>query len=132
LKSHNGIPPDEGQPARYGDAWTPDIKTTLIYTQLVSFEGDEYHVKASRTLEEDEELLKAGFEHVTERDGVKIYRKRKLEVPEMHSRSLKAAFWAFIWTTEFAAFRASSNIDFSTVRARKLGCLHFWCDYSVT
>ncbi len=54
-----------------------DIKTTLIYTQLVSFEGDNYYVKTSRMLEEDEELLKAVFEYVTERDGVKIYRKRK-------------------------------------------------------
>jgi integrase len=54
-----------------------DIKNTLIYTQLVSFEGNEYHVKASKTLEEDEELLKAGFEYVTERDNVKIYRRRK-------------------------------------------------------
>ncbi|MBS7653581.1 hypothetical protein KEJ43_00700 [Candidatus Bathyarchaeota archaeon] len=54
-----------------------DIKTTLVYTQLVSFEGDEYYVKTSRTLEEDKELLEAGLEYVTERDGVKIYRKRK-------------------------------------------------------
>jgi len=54
-----------------------DIKTTLIYTHLVNFEGDDYHVKASTTLEEDKELLKTGFEYVTERDGVKIYRKRK-------------------------------------------------------
>ena len=54
-----------------------DIKTTLIYTQLISFEGDDYHVKASKTLEEDEELLKTGFEYVTERGSVKIYRKRK-------------------------------------------------------
>jgi len=54
-----------------------DIKTTLIYTQLVNFEGDNYHVKAATTLKEDEELLRAGFEYVTERDGVKIYRKRK-------------------------------------------------------
>jgi len=54
-----------------------NIKTILIYTQLVSFEGDDYHVKASRMLEEVEELLKFGFEYVTERDGVKIYRKRK-------------------------------------------------------
>ena len=54
-----------------------DIKTTLIYTQVVNFEGDDYHVKAARTLKEDKELLKAGFEYVTERDGVKIYRKRK-------------------------------------------------------
>jgi len=34
-------------------------------------------VKVSKTLEEDKELLEVGFEYVTERDGVKIYRKRK-------------------------------------------------------
>jgi len=28
-------------------------------------------------LKEDEELLRVGFEYITERDGVKIYRKRK-------------------------------------------------------
>jgi cytosine/adenosine deaminase-related metal-dependent hydrolase len=31
----------------------------------------------AKTLDEDKELLEAGFEYVTERDGVKIYRKRK-------------------------------------------------------
>jgi len=31
----------------------------------------------STGLKRDEELLKAGFEYVTERDGNKIYRKRK-------------------------------------------------------
>ena len=49
----------------------------LDYTHLVSFEGDEYHTATSKSLKEDEELLKAGFEYVTEREGVKIYRKRK-------------------------------------------------------
>jgi len=53
------------------------IESTLIYTHLVNFEGDEYHVKTARTLKEDEELLKAGFEYSTERNGIKIYRKRK-------------------------------------------------------
>ncbi len=53
------------------------ITSTIIYTHLVSFEGDEYHTATSKSLEEDEELLKAGFEYVTERDEVKIYRKRK-------------------------------------------------------
>jgi predicted transcriptional regulator with HTH domain len=32
---------------------------------------------AARTLKEDKELLKSGFEYVTDRDGVRIYRKRK-------------------------------------------------------
>ena len=53
------------------------ITSTLIYTHLVNFEADEYHTATSKSLQEDEELLKAGFEYVTERDEVKIYRKRK-------------------------------------------------------
>ncbi len=54
-----------------------NISSTLIYTHLVNFEGDEYTVRVAKTLKEDEELLKAGFEYVTERDGIKIYRKRR-------------------------------------------------------
>jgi len=54
-----------------------DIKTTMIYTHLVHFENDEYHVKVSKNLEEDEQLLASGFEYVTDREGLKIYRKRK-------------------------------------------------------
>lgn len=54
-----------------------DIKTTLMYTQLVSFQSDRYHVKVSQSLKEDKELLASGFEYVTERDGLKIYRKPK-------------------------------------------------------
>ena len=53
------------------------IQSTMIYTHLVNFEGDEYHTATSKSIQEDGELLKAGFEYVTERDGVKIYRKRK-------------------------------------------------------
>ena len=44
---------------------------------LVTFEGDEYHIATAKTIKEDEELLKTGFEYVTERDEIKIYRKRK-------------------------------------------------------
>lgn len=53
------------------------INSTLIYTHLVNFESDEFHTAISKSLEEDEELLKAGFEYVTEREDVKIFRKRK-------------------------------------------------------
>jgi integrase len=53
------------------------ITNTLIYTHLVNFESDEYHTATSKSLKEDEGLLKAGFEYVTEREDVKIYRKRK-------------------------------------------------------
>ena len=53
------------------------ISSTLIYTHLVNFESDEYYTATSKSLERDEELLAAGFEYVTDREGVKIYRKRK-------------------------------------------------------
>jgi len=53
------------------------IENTLKYTQLVNFKNDEYVCKVARTIDEDKELLEAAFEYITERDGIKIYRKRK-------------------------------------------------------
>jgi integrase len=54
-----------------------NINNTLVYTQLVDFGDDEYTVRVAHTIEEDKQLIEAGFEYVTERDGYKIYRKRK-------------------------------------------------------
>ena len=54
-----------------------NILSTMVYTHLVKFESDDYHVRVARTLEEDKELLETGFEYVTEREGLKLYRKRK-------------------------------------------------------
>ena len=54
-----------------------DIKTTMFYTHLVDFHDDQYHVAIARTLEEDKNLLAEGWEFVTERDTIKIYRKPK-------------------------------------------------------
>lgn len=53
------------------------IQNTLIYTQLITFESDDFHVRVAKNLEEDKKLIEDGFEYVTEREGVKIYRKRK-------------------------------------------------------
>lgn len=53
------------------------ITSTMVYTHLISFESDEFTVRVSKNLKEDGELIEAGFEYVTERDGIKIYRKRK-------------------------------------------------------
>lgn len=50
---------------------------TTTKGHLVNFEADEYHTATSKSLKQDEELLMAGFDYVTERDGIKIYRKRK-------------------------------------------------------
>ncbi len=38
---------------------------------------DEFTVRVATTLQEDQEFIGAGFEYVTNRDGAKIYRKRK-------------------------------------------------------
>lgn len=54
-----------------------NINNTLIYTQLVTFESDEYHVKTAETLKEACELAEAGFEYFTTIDNVQVYRKRK-------------------------------------------------------
>ena len=54
------------------------IETTLIYTQLLHInEDEEYTCRTSTNVKQDTELIEAGFEYVTERDGLKIYRKRK-------------------------------------------------------
>jgi integrase len=54
-----------------------NINNTLVYTQLVDFGDDEYTVRAAHGIEGDKQLIEAGFEYATERDGYKIYRKRK-------------------------------------------------------
>jgi len=54
------------------------IDTTLIYTQLVSFnEEEEYTSKISKSINQDKQLIEKGYEYVTERDGNKLFRKRK-------------------------------------------------------
>lgn len=53
------------------------IEATFMYTQLVNFESDDYHVKVSNALEEACELIEAGFEYVTDMEDKKIFRKRK-------------------------------------------------------
>jgi integrase len=53
------------------------IETTLLYAQLIDFGSDEYNCKVAKSLEEASKLIEAGFDYVTELDGVKLFRKRK-------------------------------------------------------
>ena len=53
------------------------IKTTLIYTQLIQFETDEFHSAVAKKIGEARGLIESGFECVTDLDGVKLFRKRK-------------------------------------------------------
>jgi len=54
-----------------------NIKNTLRYVHLVNFDKEEYICKVAKTVEEASKLIEAGFEYVTEVDGVKLFRKRK-------------------------------------------------------
>ncbi len=53
------------------------IENTLIYTHLIRFSDEEYVSAVARTVDEARSLVEAGFEYVTEMDGVKVFRKRK-------------------------------------------------------
>lgn len=54
-----------------------NIKNTLIYTQLIDVKSDEYVCKTAETIEEAAKLIEAGFDHVCEIGGIKLFRKRK-------------------------------------------------------
>jgi integrase len=54
-----------------------NIQNTLIYTQLINFESNEYHSATAKTIEEATQLIEAGFEYVCKIDNVQLFRKRK-------------------------------------------------------
>jgi integrase len=54
-----------------------NIKNTLVYTHLVDFQNDDYSCRTTRTVDEAEGLVEAGFEYVTSMEGVQLFRKRK-------------------------------------------------------
>ena len=57
-----------------------NIKNTLLYVQLEEalFQGEtEYISKVAKTEKDICLLVEAGFEYVTEMEGMKLFRKRK-------------------------------------------------------
>lgn len=55
------------------------LENTEIYTHLIDFPSDEYHVVTASTLKEEQQLIEDGFEFVrySEKDQLALYRKRK-------------------------------------------------------
>jgi hypothetical protein len=50
----------------------------MICTQLIHFnEEDEYTCKAAKNMTEASQMIKHGFEYITEIHGMKLFRKRK-------------------------------------------------------
>ena len=59
-----------------------DMKSTMRYVHLEKIlyqasDKDEWIAKTAKTVDEACELVKIGFEYVTEIDGFKLFRKRK-------------------------------------------------------
>jgi integrase len=54
-----------------------NIQNTLVYTQLVNLESDQYHSATAKTIEEARKLVEAGFAFVCDMEGVKLFSKRK-------------------------------------------------------
>jgi len=54
-----------------------NIASTMKYTQLVHFKDDEFHVATATTVEEAKELLATGFDYITEKNGIMLFRKPK-------------------------------------------------------
>ena len=53
------------------------IESTLLYTQLVAFDSDEYTSRVTNSLRGARALVEAGFEYVCDMEGYKLLRKRR-------------------------------------------------------
>jgi hypothetical protein len=54
-----------------------NINNTLIYTQLININEDEWTCKTATNVKDAIQLIENGFEYIQEIDGIKLYRKRK-------------------------------------------------------
>jgi hypothetical protein len=54
-----------------------NIQNTLLCTQLISFERDEFHSATAATVQDAQKLVEAGFEYVCDFNDTKLFRKRK-------------------------------------------------------
>ncbi|MCJ7425021.1 hypothetical protein MUP01_12255 [Candidatus Bathyarchaeota archaeon] len=53
------------------------IENTMKYTQLVTFKDHEFEVATATTVEEAKKTLAVGFEYVTEKNGIMLFRRPK-------------------------------------------------------
>jgi hypothetical protein len=54
-----------------------NINNTLIYTQPINVQDDDYICKTAKTIQEATQLIEGGYEYVAEMDGYRLFRKRK-------------------------------------------------------
>jgi hypothetical protein len=54
-----------------------NISKTLIYTQLVELESEEYCSAVASTVDEAKKLVEVGFEYVCSHNEIMLFKKRK-------------------------------------------------------
>jgi integrase len=53
------------------------IENTMKYISMIHFEDDEFEVTTATTIEEAKQILSAGFNYITEKNGVMLFRRPK-------------------------------------------------------
>ena len=53
------------------------IENTMKYISMIHFKDDEFDVTTATTVEEAKKVLSSGFEYVTEKNGIMLFRKPK-------------------------------------------------------
>jgi hypothetical protein len=53
------------------------IENTMKYTIMIHFKDDEFEVTTVITVDKAKQVLSAGFDYVTEKNGIMIFRKPK-------------------------------------------------------
>jgi integrase len=53
------------------------IQNTMKYIHMITFKDDEFEVATATTLEEAKSVLATGFDYVTEKDGIMLFRRPK-------------------------------------------------------
>ena len=56
------------------------LENTEIYTHLINFESDEWHVSTAEGLEEEKKIIEAGFEYVKENHALETVIDQHIEV----------------------------------------------------
>jgi hypothetical protein len=53
------------------------IENTMKYTHLVKFKDSDFEVETAATVDQAKELLKVGFDYITEKNGIMLFRRPK-------------------------------------------------------
>jgi hypothetical protein len=53
------------------------ILSTMKYTRMIHFEDNEFEAATATTVEEAKHILSAGFDYVTEKRGIMLFRRPK-------------------------------------------------------